>query len=206
MTAFAATAVAVPVQAQPCDPAYGCPPPPPPPPPETRPGVQVRPSQGPAGRTVGVEACGYQAEDAGKVGSITFDGTVVAQVRLDDDGCLVPGEGSNGLSNSFVVPQVPPGEHDVCAVFPGEATACTTFQVTSGGAGGGRNATAVLGAEVERGAPAADVSSERARSGPGSLARTGAAIGSAVALGLALVAGGRLLARRADRDRRQADR
>lgn len=155
---------------------------------------------------MGVEACGYQSEDAGKAGSITFDGAEVAQVRIDDDGCLVPGEGSNGLSNSFVVPQVPTGRYDVCAVFPGEATPCTTFEVVPGEASGGDASTAVLSGEVARGGAASVASTERARSGPGTLARTGIAIGTALALALALIAGGRLLARRADREHHEAGR
>lgn len=201
LTALAGTAGAQ--QGPPCDPAaYGCPPPPPPRP--TEPTITVRPAQSQVGRTVGVDACGYRPADDGLSGSITFDGEPVLAVTLDDTGCLRPGQPSNGLSNSFVVPNRPPGTYQVCAVFPGYPAACTAFRVfapgnSGGGSSGGGNDARVLQATETRAVATEGVSGaggERARSGPGSLARTGLGVAALLVAGTALVVGGRALSRR----------
>jgi hypothetical protein len=156
---------------------------------------------------VGVEACGYDTADAGKAGSITFDGDAVLAVTLDDDGCLVPGTGSNGLPNSFVVPGRPAGDYQVCAVFAGEATPCTAFAVTAGGGEPGPDGDGdveVLAGETVRGSSATErvegAGVERSRSsGLGSLARTGIGIAGLLALAAVLLLAGRaLLLRRRD--------
>jgi hypothetical protein len=95
------------------------------------------------------------------------------------------------------VPDVAPGPYQVCSVFAGYATPCSTYTVVAGGDA----PVDVEGVAVERGTPSGG------GSGPGALARTGLGIGLLVAVAVALLVLGRSLQSTSrDRGRRRAAR
>ena len=164
-----------------CDPAYGCEPPPPQgPPAPVPPECTASPTEGEVGARIDVTVTNVPG---GSSVDLRFDGTVVAT------GSAPPGEASD-VAMSFTVPETNPGRHSLIAVGAG-------FQADCAFATGG---VAVLAGGAEAPGGGAGIGGV----GGGSLARTGIAIALLVAIGLALVVGGRAALESSRRSRRRA--
>jgi hypothetical protein len=173
------------------------------------PSASLEAHAGTAGSSVGANACGYRAADAGTSGDITFNGESVATVSIDDDGCLAAQTGTGsalpaglggelaagGYPVRFTVPELPPRAYEVCTVFAGYPTPCDNFTITRS-----QSETQVLSGGTERNPGAGGGSGGGAgSSGGGSLARTGTSILAFLLAAAVLMTSGRLLVERSKR-------
>jgi hypothetical protein len=96
----------------------------------------------------------------------------------------------SGIDNFFTVPELSPGQYDICASTPGYPPGCDTFTVTA--------RAGVLGQTFSRGGSgssgtAGSVSANRNGGGVGALARTGLELLLFLLLAVGLLACGRYL-------------
>src|SRR5207237_1255451 len=121
-------------------------------------------NSGRPGDRIHVHACGFQP---GAPVDVTFDGQVIGHATADANGCV---------DLDVIIPNVPPGQYQLCVMSAGVAPQCTTFTVLGEGFSRGGGPLPFTG-------------------GGGPLAFTGLHLAELVAIALVAIVGGRVLMR-----------